>query len=1078
MSKPPGERGAQQPPDEGLLAAIRSAFETADPVPAGLVERIRFAVALADENGIASELAAYAGTEQGQAGEGALAALARGAAEESRTITFDSSELTIMIRVDANPEGTARVDGWLAPPHRCQVEIALIGGSLTAHADADGRFAFPSVPRGTVRLVVRPPGQAAAGSGEGGAQAGAAQGGPALTKTVTTPVLVLLPPVNTAERRARDAQRQGQRAGNAGQPAVGARLVREGLAVLGWREDGGGPSVHSALAARLIITLAYLEAEQGRADYGLRLLDQAEQAVPAAERGVVHAQRGVMLLRTGRWEAALGQLTAAERLVGDPEDLAGALLNRSVLHLNTLNVPEARNDLRRCAAIAAEAGLGLLAAKATQNLGYCDLLSGDIPAALAHLDAAARDYQATAPGLLPALETDRARVLLAAGLAADAAAALDASIAAFRRQHRDQLLAEAELARAQAAQAGGDLAAARHWAGLAVRRFRARGNDAWAELAELTRLRAASDAARQAGRGHRLIATRARQVAGRLRAHGLPGDAALAELLAARALAAARRREEAVKCLAAAGGRGLPLEAVLLRRLARAELAAVDGRPGTALAELRAGLATVHALRGQLGSLDLQTGTAARGAELAGLGLRLVLARGSPRQVFSWLERSRAQSFRLRPVRPPADQEAAAVLTELRQLGFLARSAELGGGQPDPAHAARRAELQRQVRQRAWRLSGPGEATAVADAAEVIAALADSGQVLASIAVHDGRLLAVTIVAGRLRLTQLGDFAAAAEASRRLSADLDALTGRRLPPRLAAVIRESASRQTAVLDAQVLEPLSPLLGRAAAGASLVIVPAGELSAVPWGMLPSLRGRPVTVCPSASAWLASWRAAAGPAPAPAGAARPAVPGAAPAPATGPAQDDGGLPLLVAGPGLPHAVPEVSQIAAVYPGSRPLTGAAATVEATLRALDGAPLAHLAAHGHHDRGNVLFSRLDLADGPLMAYDIQQLAVPPRQVVLSACDVGRTVVRPGDEILGFTAALLRTGTPTVISSVTRVADDVAFEIMTAYHRSFAQGARPALALALAQAPAPGAAPFTTPGELAAAPFVCFGAG
>ncbi len=84
----------------------------------------------------------------------------------------------------------------------------------------------------------------------------------------------------------------------------------------------------------------------------------------------------------------------------------------------------------------------------------------------------------------------------------------------------------------------------------------------------------------------------------------------------------------------------------------------------------------------------------------------------------------------------------------------------------------------------------------------------------------------------------------------------------------------------------------------------------------------------------------------------------------------------------------------------------------MDATLRALDGAPLAHLAAHGHHDRENVLFSRLDLADGPLMAYDIQRLAAAPRQVVLSACDVGRTVVRPGEEILGFTAALLYIGT------------------------------------------------------------------
>jgi CHAT domain-containing protein len=158
--------------------------------------------------------------------------------------------------------------------------------------------------------------------------------------------------------------------------------------------------------------------------------------------------------------------------------------------------------------------------------------------------------------------------------------------------------------------------------------------------------------------------------------------------------------------------------------------------------------------------------------------------------------------------------------------------------------------------------------------------------------------------------------------------------------------------------------------------------------------------------------------------------------------------------------------VAEIAKIYPGCLPLAAAAATVAATLGALDGAPIAHLAAHGHHDRENVLFSRLDLADGPLMAYDIGRLAAAPRQVVLSACDVGRTVVRPGDEVLGFTAALLYAGTATVISSVIRVADDAAVEVMTAYHRALRAGARPAAALA--------AAAVTEP----LTPFVCFGAG
>jgi CHAT domain-containing protein len=222
--------------------------------------------------------------------------------------------------------------------------------------------------------------------------------------------------------------------------------------------------------------------------------------------------------------------------------------------------------------------------------------------------------------------------------------------------------------------------------------------------------------------------------------------------------------------------------------------------------------------------------------------------------------------------------------------------------------------------------------------------------------------------------------------------------------------------------------------------AIVLVPAGPLASIPWSVLPDLRGRPVTVCPSASSWLSAWRR-----------------GQAAA---------AGLPLLVAGPDLQHAAGEVAEIAKTYPGCRPLLGEAATVSATLHALDGAPLAHLAAHGHHDRENFLFSRLDLADGPLMAYDIQQLAAAPRHVVLSSCDVGRTVVRPGEEILGFTAALLYVGTATVISSVVRVADDAAVGMMTVYHRLLAAGARPAAALAEAAL------------TERYSPFVCFGSG
>jgi tetratricopeptide (TPR) repeat protein len=820
--------------------------------------------------------------------------------------------------------------------------------------------------------------------------------------------------------------------------------MRAGLGELGWDEKGaavasGLRESHRGLAARLLMSLAHVESELGRPEYGLSLLDDAEEYVAPDSRGHLLAQRALILLRIGRWRDSLESFNEAEPLLGgDTEMLARVIVNRGVLHLNKGEVQLARSDLRRGGALAGGAGNELYEAMATQNLGYCELLSGDITTALHLLDLAASVYRRVAPGNMPSLETDRARVLLAVGLAGDAAAELDKAIAAFRKQRLDQDCAEAELSRSRAALAAGDLAAARRWASAAIRRFHARGNDAWAALAELSRLRARL----------KVNTAEARRLAERLRGYGLGADAALAELIAARALLAAGRRKDAADRVAAVGSaRNLPLETLLFRQLTKAELAVFDGLHGTALSHLRSGLAMLHTRRGQLGSFDLQTGAGSLGAELADKGLRLVLERGTARQAFSWLERSRAQAFRVRPVRSPADPEEAAVLAELRQLSTMIRVSELNGS-PDQANVARRNELQRLVRQRSWRASGLGETIAEASVPDIGAALSQSGQSYVGILVKDGRLLAVTISAERVRRTELGDFTTVAEAARKLTADLDALAGRRLPARLEAVIRESVRQQTETLAEHVVTPLLPTLKDDGA----VIVPVGALASVPWLMLPGLRGRPVSVAPSASSWLASWRS---------GTRRENGNHASNSPGAAARQ-----PLLVAGPDLRHAIPEVTELAKIYPGSVSLTGADATVENTLRALDGAELAHMAAHGHHDRDNVLFSRLDLADGPLMAYDIQRLSTAPQQVILSACDVGRTIVRPGDEILGFTAALLHIGTPTVISSVTRVSDEAAVGLMTAYHRELRKGVRPAEALATASE----AEQFC--------PFVCFGGG
>ena len=104
--------------------------------------------------------------------------------------------------------------------------------------------------------------------------------------------------------------------------------------------------------------------------------------------------------------------------------------------------------------------------------------------------------------------------------------------------------------------------------------------------------------------------------------------------------------------------------------------------------------------------------------------------------------------------------------------------------------------------------------------------------------------------------------------------------------------------------------------------------------------------------------------------------------------------------------------------------------------LDAIPAGGLLHIAAHGHHEPDNPLFSGVLLADGLLYGYDVAPNPTLPAQVVLSSCDVGRTDDRPGSEPLGLVAALLRSGVSTVIAGTSRVSDQVAAAVMAAYHQ------------------------------------------
>jgi hypothetical protein len=130
--------------DASILGELRAAHDRVDPPPADLDERVRFALRLAD----ADVVSVFRRTEDSLAGAGAREG-------GLRTIAFEAGELTILLTVSANPDGTVRLEGWLAPAAPLRVEVRLVGSlAYQAVADADGRFGVASVPLGLAQLVV------------------------------------------------------------------------------------------------------------------------------------------------------------------------------------------------------------------------------------------------------------------------------------------------------------------------------------------------------------------------------------------------------------------------------------------------------------------------------------------------------------------------------------------------------------------------------------------------------------------------------------------------------------------------------------------------------------------------------------------------------------------------------------------------------------------------------------------------------------------------------------------------------------------------------------------------------------
>jgi CHAT domain-containing protein/tetratricopeptide (TPR) repeat protein len=750
-------------------------------------------------------------------------------------------------------------------------------------------------------------------------------------------------------------------------------------------------------------TLGLALAWTGRSQQGLAILNQAVAASRGDLTGRVLMRRASVLKDLGRFHEAHQDLSRALpyfRRAGDTVWEARSLTHRAEVFLG-LGLPRrAAAEFARAEEMFASSGQEFEFAKARHNSACVALIRGDLPEALTYFDEARSRYDDLGENVTE-LFIDRCLALLAAGLAEEAA---QETMAALSRLPPEGGIAykKAELlfAAAIAALAAGHQSEARQRAGQAGRLFRTQGRPHWEARTALV----LAEARYAAGEHSSALLRYAEEVAARFEA-SRADEAMQAHLLAGR-IALSRRSvttaDSHLERAARSRRRGPPLPRSVAW-LARALQADAQGNARATVAACARGLDALEEHQMRLGATELRAYGTAHGAELATLAQRDALRRGDVRRLLFWSERWRATALAARSAPLRDDKELTAELEALRSVSRLLRETEITASRRNALEREQR-RLEAAVQARTRRLPGrhePGEGQFNLE--ELFDEIGPA--TLIELVTVDGVLHVVVVADRRVRLHTVGsvpehEVQLNRFALRRLA------RGRRQPGDEIVLKSRGAALEAA------------LLGSAAAGlgdSPVVVIPPARFRAVPWTLMPSLRDRVVTVAPSASAWLRARRM------------RPPSPRRV---------------ALVTGPGLATKGAEIESLRSRYPGAMLLGHGNATAGQVLTALDGAWLAHIAAHGTFRTDNPMFSSILLDDGPLIVHDFERLGRAPYHLVLAGCDSGVAAPVGADELLGLVSSLMPLGAAGIVASVVPVNDIAVVPVMVALHEALQRGA------------------------------------
>jgi tetratricopeptide (TPR) repeat protein len=735
------------------------------------------------------------------------------------------------------------------------------------------------------------------------------------------------------------------------QTALAWRAASRCLLDLGRIEDAGAAAKTALAGAEnedvevlhaVVMSAAAVFAEADDVDSALSWLSHLADRIDGAELGRVRLQTAVILMSSGKMNEAMVLLVEADELLattGEPMDQFRLLFNRGFAQLQQNRLNEADSDFAAAAEIATTLGMSAAVAQTHANRGVVAGRARRLRDALAHFTAAADLFAecGNPARSVGGMEIDRAEVLLLGGLALEAAEAAQRAVRSIALTGNRMLLGDANLVAARWELSAGRLRVADQSVNAAIELLKETNRTELLDHAAAVSARI--NFKRSAGPDD---VTRSllesEQLLARLRsddAHSPATDLALARINAARSWGLLDHASPDIAYLRE-GTHTNRRDRRIVGCLAEAVEGLTLNDSDVVMEACERGLTHVDEIAAEAPTLSERSAALGIGASLSSVAIHLALTGRDAALLFAAAEGMRARALH--------------------------------------------DELELETRHR-----GLDRSTATGLLEKIQSGLGPDRTLVEWIA-DDAHVSALVIRSDETSIVRVGPLDPIVRARDRLLSWITTAVHEPGAPSPNA-IRASSDLGDLLLRSLDLESSS----------EVIMIPSGELHAIPWSGLTAIAGLPVTLAPSGQLWLEAEQ-------------RSAIAG----------QGIG----AVAGPSVEGQDREIQTLQRHYPQLRYAGGDDATAITVRAMLEECDVVHIAAHGRFRADRPLISTIELAEGEASFFDV----VPPRNcarvVMLSSCEGGAQATSAGSEVLGPSSLLLARGTASVVAPLTVVGD------------------------------------------------------